>query len=169
MIIGVLLAIPPTRADTIDYLLQNWGNIASAWGLIVSLIVLFFAKNARAAAEEAKLAARTRGALEDLQVALICSSLVGQHARERNWTVVQLKAEEVMGCCRTTVNRWGDDVALKGSRNRLNQAAEQMRSIAEEASKPEANLETIVRAQLEAHEKLSAVVGKILREQEVGS
>jgi hypothetical protein len=166
----LLILVPEQFQEAIkQWFIKNWGNVASVWGLSVSIYVLRVAKGARRAAEDAKMASRTRNALQELQSAVVSSAEIGQYASTGHWLVVKLRASEVLGCCRNTVNRWGEDSALKGSRNRLNHAAEQMRSIAEEATQPEPNLQAVIRAQLDAHEALNAVVGKILKEQEARS
>ena len=74
-----------------------------------------------------------------------------------------------MACCRTTVARWGEDPALKDSRNKVLQVATFMRSIVEETHNANVNRKTILDAQLNSDEKLSAVVGRLHREQESGS
>lgn len=163
-----------------QFLRKNWGNVASVWGLGVSIYVLWVAKGARAAAanaqaeaeqaaEDAREASRVRAALAELQDAAEKIKQIGLFTTARKWDLVQLRAEEVMEICRTTLARWGDFPALKGPRNRLNDAANQMRTVAEEASKSEPDSEGVRTAQLDAHETLSAIVGKILKEEEAGS
>jgi hypothetical protein len=159
------------------FLKKNWGNIASVYGLGVSIYVLVVARGARRAAQEAtteaeaaaeasRAAARTRSALEELHVALSSSRQVSHHASIQNWQIVKLKAEEVMESCRIIVNRWDDTPALKDSKNSLNQAATLMRTIAEEANKGTPNGQRIVKTQLDAHGHISAVEGKILQDQD---
>ncbi len=164
-----LLVIPATRAAAIQFATQNWGNIASAWGLVVSFYVLFVAKGARKAAEEARSAERLRTALEELEDAAKKCTELGQFTRDQKWDLVHLRAQEVMASCRSTVARWGEDPALKDSRNKVLQVATFMRSIVEETNKGTISQKTVSDAQLNSDEKLTAVVGKIHREQESGS
>jgi hypothetical protein len=180
IIIFVVLAPLPFQPTAKDWIGKNWGNLASVWGLGVSVYVLWVAQGAKTAAKKAteeaeeaakmaKAIARTRGALEDLQSALAASRQVGNHAGVKNWQVVRLKAEEVMESCRIIVNRWGDSTALNDSKNSLNQAIAMMRTIAEEASKDTPNPQRIIKAQHGAHDHISAVAGKVQKEQDLRS
>jgi hypothetical protein len=143
--------------------------VAAIWGLCVSIYVLWVAKGARKAAEEAKSAERLRSALEELQAAAEKCTQIGQHARAEKWDLVQLRSEEVMTCCRSTVARWGKEPGLKDSRNKLIQIATLMRSIAEESANNKRNPETILGAQLDSQEMISVIVGSIHKEHEARS
>jgi hypothetical protein len=169
LVLGLLLAIPGSRESTAQFFAKHWGNIASVWGLGVSIYVLFVAKGARKAAEDARSAERVRTALEELEDAADKCTQLGQFARDQKWDLVHLRAQEVMTCCRTTIARWGEDPALKESRNKVLQVATFMRSIVEETHSAEVNRKAILDAQLNSDEKLSAVVGRMHREQESGS
>ena len=160
---------PSTRPATTAFVAKNWGSIASVWGLGVSFYVLFVAKGARKAAEDARSAERVRTALEELEDAREKCTQLGQFARIGKWDLVHLRAQEVMATCRATVARWGEDQALKDSRNKVLQVATLMRSIVEETHNDDVNRKAILEAQLNSDEKLSAVVGRIHKEQESGS
>ena len=164
LLLALLLGIPPSREATIEFVSKNWGNLASIWGLGVSIYVYFVAQGAREAAEEARSAERLRTALVGLEGAAAKCIEVGQFAGNQKWDVVELRAQEVLACCRTTVAAWGENPALKESRNKLNEVAALMRSITEEARNANVNHRTILKAQLDSHEKLSVVVGKIQKE-----
>jgi hypothetical protein len=179
-LIIIVVLIPEFQPAGKDWVGKNWGNLASVWGLGVSVYVLWVAQGAKTAAKKAteeaeeaariaKASARTRGALEDLQAALAASRQVSNHAGVKNWQVVKLKAEEVMESCRIIVNRWEDSTALKDSKNSLNQAITMMRTIAKEASKDTPNLQRIIDTQLGAHDHISAVEGKVQKEQDLRS
>jgi hypothetical protein len=165
----LLVALPLSRDVTLKFTKENWGSIASVWGLGVSIYVLFVAKGARKAAQAAIAAERGRTVLEQLEDAAEKNSHIGLFARGGKWDLVQLRAEEVMTSCRTIVARWGDGEVLKESRNKLLMVATQMRSIVEEAGKNNASAENIFNAQLDASEKLSVVLGKAHKQQESGS
>jgi hypothetical protein len=180
LIILFLLIPEPFQPAARGWIGKNWGNLASVWGLGVSVYVLWVAQGAKTAAKKAteeaeeaakvaKANARTRGALEDLQVALAASRQVSNHAGVKNWQVVRLKAEEVMESCRIIVNRWEDSTALNDSKNSLNQAITMMRTIAEEASRDTPNLQRIIKTQHGAHDHISAVEGKVQKEQDLRS
>jgi hypothetical protein len=107
--------------------------------------------------------------LEELQDAAEKCTQVGQYAHDGKWDLVRLRAQEVMASCRATVARWGDDDPLKDSRNKVLQVATLMRSIVEATDDVDPNQKNISQAQLNSDEKLSAVVGKLHRQQETGS
>lgn len=121
------------------------------------------------AAKMAMASARTRGALEDLQIALAASRQVSNHAGVRNWQVVRLKAEEVMEACRIIVNRSEDTTAINDSKSLLNQAISMMRTIAEEATKDAPSLQRMIKTQHGAHDHTSAVEGRVQKEQDLRS
>lgn len=52
-----------------DFIRQNWGNVASVAGLIISVFTLLFARRASRAAREAKEAVFMRNITDDLQEA----------------------------------------------------------------------------------------------------
>jgi hypothetical protein len=167
--LAVLLGIPATRQATTQFTTENWGNIASVWGLVVTLYLLFVATGARRAAQDARSAEKLRTALAGLEDAAAKCTEVGQFAGVKKWDVVRLRAEEVMTCCRTTLAAWGENEALTESRRKLSEVAILMRSIIEESHNENVNDKTILKAQLDSREKLSVVLGKIQKEHKSGS
>lgn len=173
----MLSLIPQTRLRTVDFVAQNWGNIASVWGLALSAYVLWVAKGARAAAEEAtqeahqaaadaKAGEKVRTVLEYLQDAADKTREVRLLAGAKQWQLVQLRAEEVMNTCRIVVSRWGNATPLVEAKSDLLSAASQMESIIKEAGKPNASPKRVEEAQVIASNKLSSVVGIVLAEQD---
>jgi len=169
LVFALLFVLPVTRPATTEFVEDNWGSIAGVWGLGVIISVLGVAKGARTAATKAVSAEQVRTALEELEDAAEKCTQLGQFARDQKWDLVHLRAQEVMVRCRTTVERWGGNDALKDSRNKVLQVATFMRSIVEETHSASVNRKIILDAQLNSDEKLAAVVGKIHREQESGS
>ena len=180
ILFALLVVTPRTRASATDFLADNWGNIASVWGLGLSVYVLWVAKGAKGAAEEAtreaqeaaaaaRSAAQTRSALEELQDAAAKTTQIGLFARAQKWDLASLTAQEVMNICRVTVARWGEDQIFKDSRTRLLSAISQMQTIVQESNDPDVNLQSVLDAQLTASDKLSFALGKIRRGQDLGS
>ena len=167
--LAVLLGIPATRQSTTQFTTGNWGNIASVWGLVVSLYLLFVATGARRAAQEARSAERLRTALAGLKDAAAKCTEVGQFADVDEWAVVSLRAQEVMACCRTTLAAWGENEALTESRNKIDQTAVFMESIIEESRSPKPNRKAILATQLRSAVNLSVVLGKIQKQHKSGS
>ncbi len=161
LVFVVALNIPGAPGlATLAFVGRNWGNVASVWGLAVSIYVLVVARGARKAAEEARSTERLRTAVEGLQEAAEKTRQIGLLARANKWDLVQLRSEEVLTICRSTVARWGDQDVLKESKNKLLTVSTIMRSIAEESGKPDVDAGQVVKAQLDASEMLSSVVGK---------
>lgn len=88
------------------------------------------------------------------------------YARNGKWDAVQLRAEEVMNCCHSTVARWKEDPSFTESSNDLLMIATQMRSIILETVKSNMRTTNILGAQVTSSEKLSEVIGRIQREQD---
>ncbi len=140
---------------------RNWrDDPASLWGLVIAVYVLIVAMGARRAAQEARSAERLRTALDAIEGAANKCTEVGQFVRLQKWDVVELRAQEVMTCCRATVAGWGDESSLKDSRNKLNQVATQMGSIVEQARNANVDQQAILTAQLKSVENLAVVIGK---------
>lgn len=169
LIFAIPLAITGTHSAVLEFARNNWGNIASVWGLVVSVYVLFVAKGARKAAQDAVSAEKLRTALAGLEDAAKKNNDVGQFARVQKWDVVELRALEVLACCRATLAVWGDNKALIDSRRNLNDVANQMLSIVEESRANNPTRKTILDAQLRSHQKLAVVVGRIQKEHHSGS
>jgi len=156
------------------FLRNNWGNVGSAWGLLIATYVLFVAKGAKRAAEDARARQRERTVVEELEEARSKIQQVGLFARNEKWDVVQLRAEEVLGSCRAAIARWGGDPITEEAKNRLISATTIVRSIAELAASSsvrdlnERQRRDIIRAQLEVTELLSTVLGQSRRVQERG-
>jgi hypothetical protein len=147
-----------------DFLSHNWGNLASVLGLIISLWVLWVARGARKAAEDARAVARRRSLIEELEEADRRIQEIGGFVRDRKWEIVQLQSQKVLGDCRAMLARWGEHLGL-GAID-LRTASTQLSSIAElahESSLREltaAEDRQIFKAQLWAGELVSSVLGR---------
>lgn len=161
IVVSAPLALDSARPTALCFYRNNWGNIASLWGLGVSLGAFFFAKGAKKAAEEARSAERLRTALAGLEDAATKCAEIGQSAGSQKWAVVELRALEVLTCCRTTLAAWGESDALTDSRRRLGEVATQMESIVEESRNANVNGAKILKSQLQSAIMLSVVLGKI--------
>lgn len=157
----------PVRDQARTVVLDHWGDIAGVWGLLVSISVLFFAQGARTAAEQAKSGEKARSALEELKHAAEKITQIAMYARGGKWDAVRIRAEEVMNCCHHTVARWEGDQAFEESSNDLLLIAEQMRSIIQEADKSAAPRgASILASQAVSSARLSAVTGRVTKEQD---
>ena len=159
----IVLAAPTQFRDQVRrFASDHWGDLASAWGLLVSFYVLFVAKGARTAAREARL----RTALEVLEDAADKCGQIGQFAQQGNWSITSLLATEVKGLCHSTMARWEKDDALQDSRNDLFIVTTEMGTILDETDKQAPRKKAILTAQRNSADKLTAVVGRMQGKEE---
>src|SRR5579872_1224027 len=105
------------------------GALASSVGLAVSIWVLFIARGAKAAAEEALTSARRRNFLEELGLADHKLQELGVFIQQEEWIGVQIRTAEILGICRSSMTRWSDHLS-ESRRNGVLTAAELVHSIA---------------------------------------
>ena len=111
-----------------NFIKQNWGNLASVAGLIISIFTLLFAKRASEAATEAKEGVLKHNIADDLQEAVHRSQELSVFFQVNEWKVLRLKADELQAQTSWLISRWGDKLGLE-SMNRLTRAKEQLRSV----------------------------------------
>ena len=168
VVLTLLLIVPTSRATTVQVVGQHWGNIASVWGLGVSIYVLFFAKGAKRAAEEARQEGRRRNLAEDLQGAQTKAQEVGQFIRDEEWHAVFLRCQEIASVFSLVLNRWSAELT-KDSKTSITRARSQADSIASVAMSAdrvkltERQIVTASASQRRLHELLSEELGESLR------
>jgi hypothetical protein len=150
----------------LHFLKQNWGNLASVVGLVVSLAVLWVAKKAKDAAEGARSLARLKSLLEELESAGNRVQSIRAHLKDRKWDLVDLLVDQALSACRSALKRWADHLA-ESSRDNLVAACRLLRSILEtcvKASTGEPSDEQwrlAMNAQQEARELMSTALGQV--------
>ena len=153
-----------------EFLKGNWGNLASVLGLGISLCVLWIAKKARDAAEEARLFARIKSLVEELEDANHKTQRAGVYLRDQKWEIAQLLTDEILGACRASLARWGDQ--LRDSKNNLLRACTVLSSVGEScrsaATAPLAEdaWRQTMAAQLEALQLVGSTLGEVRRAEE---
>jgi hypothetical protein len=111
-----------------EFLIENWGNLASVAGLLVSLGALFFA---RSAAETAKL---VRQEMQRYNLYDYLAVLVAQFreflllTRLAKWEIVRLRADDLSASLSLAIAKW-DNVFDIESKNRLDSARNLLRQI----------------------------------------
>jgi hypothetical protein len=153
------------------FLVQNWGNVASVAGLLVSIWVLIVARKAKQAAGEARSAARLKNLVEVVAEANAKLQQVGTCLAAQQWDVARHLAGEVAGVCRLVKERW-HDYMTRSSRGSLLEVSRIAKSIADVTT--EANMRQLTKAerrealdsQLAAINLLSSIVGEIRRTEE---
>lgn len=148
-----------------SFVAQNWGNVASVAGLIVSVWVLFVAKNAKKAAEEARSAARLKSLVEVLEDASDKHRQVGLYLRARDWNALHLLAQEVSDRCWQVSARWGDHLAPARKSNLMEAAriAGSLASFAATASMRQLDEEQLRRAS-DSYQDASKLISIVLGE-----
>lgn len=147
------------------------GTIASVGGLIVGIWVLIVAKGARKAARAAQASGRRRDLVEELESASEKIQQVGNFIQQEQWEPVRMRTEEILKCCRTTLNRWPDHLSEQ-SRNQVMRASTLMHSIAGviagfgRAPITEQQRRTLSEVQMRASDHISSALGEARREQE---
>jgi hypothetical protein len=151
-----------------DFLVANWGSIASVVGLAVSCVTLWVARKARESADAAKEEARRRNLSEDLQDAHVKSEQVGLFIRDGNWDRVFLRSQEISSLCSIVLKRWNKE--LNGnSKTQINLARDHAGSIAKVAVRAhrvqpsEKEIVNVSAAQRRLNELLSSELGEALR------
>ncbi len=102
-----------------DFLLENWGNLASVLGVMVSVATLAVATKARQAAEAAKAVARRQSLTEVLQDTIRKNEQVGLFLSQRRWDIVWLRAQEIAGATSIVLTRWPQELNATSKDNLL--------------------------------------------------
>jgi hypothetical protein len=89
-----------------EWLTRNWGNLASAIGLIISIAVLVFSKRAAKAATEAKAAIEKRSAAQDLRECSDEVSLMRLLCDNQSWEVASFVCNGLIQDVTFLNNRW---------------------------------------------------------------
>ena len=112
-------------AETLDIV----GGAASVIGLAFTVRVLFVARDARKAAEEARSLARRRNLVEELDDASHKLQQIGIFLHQQEWFGIQLRIDEVAALCRSAMTRWPDHLPEE-RKNDVLTAVQLLRSIA---------------------------------------
>jgi hypothetical protein len=112
--------------ETVDIV----GGAASVIGLAFTVRVLFVARGARKAAEDARTLSRKRNLVEELDDASHKLQQIGIFLHQQQWFGIQLRVDEVAGICRSAMTRWPDHLPEE-RKNSVLTAVTLMRSIAE--------------------------------------
>ncbi len=156
-----------------NFLAQNWGNVASVAGLAISVWVLIIARKAREAAQEARSAARLKSLVEVLKEASEMVTQIGIFLRARQWDLVRLRAEEVLGRCALVRARWRDALPADAKHD-LIETVTAARSVAEAAAQASVRelsndeLRQINRGQIELSLWINTLFGHARRVEERG-
>jgi hypothetical protein len=151
-----------------EWVLNNWGNLASLAGLVVAGFTLRAARKARDAAEGAREQARRRSLSEDLQDAKNKSQEVGHFIRDGKWQGAYLRSQEIASTCSVALTRWRTELT-ETSKENITRARTHADSIArvsmlaDVTAPTTSQIETISTSQRRMTQLLSEELGESLR------
>ena len=111
-----------------DFWNQNWGNLASAAGLVFSIQAFVFAKRASTAAREARDAAMRQSLGEDMHGASRSAQEIVTFLRDGKGEMALLRIGDLMNQASYLIARWETRLSEK-SRNNLSDGVEELRSM----------------------------------------
>jgi hypothetical protein len=111
-----------------DFVVRNWGNLASVAGLVFSILAFVFAKRASTAAREARDAAMRQSLDEDMSSAARIAGEIVTHLGNDRAEIALFRISDLMDQTRYLVGRWETRLSKK-SRDNLSRAHEQLRSM----------------------------------------
>lgn len=135
-----------------DFLLQNWGSLASVAGLLISGLSAIFAKRASVAAREAKNAVLSSTMAQDVNNAHSLAAEVANLVELQKWERALIRCNDLIDSVILIVNRW-DSVLSVDSRNNYLEAKSLIDSVHKVLSRPSSDLITLApRALLRVNE-----------------
>jgi len=111
-----------------DFLARNWGNLASVFGLVFSILAFVFAKRASTAAREARDAAMRQSLGEDMHGASRSAQEIVTYLRDDKSEMALLRIGDLMNQASYLITRWETRLSEK-SRNNLSDGVEELRSM----------------------------------------
>ena len=111
-----------------DFWNQNWGNLASAAGLVFSIQAFVFAKRASTAAREARDAAMRQSLGEDMHGASRSAQEIVTFLRDGKGEMALLRIGDLMNQASYLIARWETRLSEK-SRNNPSDGVEELRSM----------------------------------------
>ena len=158
-------------AESSNLVLGIVGAVASVAGFFLSLYVLRIAKGAKKAAEEAKVLARKRDFVEELDAASQKLQEVGNFLQQRQWLGVQIRTAEVLVICREAMARWSDHLSKKRrngvltAMTHIQTITTQLAEIGQRELTPQEN-KNLAEAHFKAAGHISAALGEARRLEE---
>jgi hypothetical protein len=117
-----------------EFIKQNWGNLASVIGLIISIVTLLFARRASQAAKEAKAAVLRRNVADDLEDAERQAQEIIFFLGQKQWSISRLKADELHRKALWIRERWAS-LLTEESRTQIIDAMIQLNLLVENLDK----------------------------------
>jgi hypothetical protein len=105
---------------------HNWGNVASAVGLVISVFAWHRAQRASEAAKRALAAQHQRTLAQELRLCSEKVTSVARRCRSNDWLRAGEEADEVLQRISIAQNRWKDQLVDNRSRDELNLVVEHL-------------------------------------------
>jgi hypothetical protein len=116
---GSPLNEPTLTSRTLDYVRNNWGNLASVAGLVVSAIAAFLAKGAKTAAKEARDVVLSSTLAEEINIAMRLAAEVGNLVDLGQHELARLRTNDLHDHALTIINRWDGTMPTVSKNNFL--------------------------------------------------
>ena len=111
-----------------QFVLYNWGSLASVAGLVVAGVSAYFARSAAKAAAQARDVVLVSTLAEDINVAQILAQEIITLAVHQSHALVRLRCDDLLGRTLTILNRWDQKLSLSSKEN-LAAAREQLETL----------------------------------------
>jgi hypothetical protein len=108
----------------LDFIVRNWGNLASVAGLVFSILAFVFAKRASTAAREARDAAMRQSLGEDMHGASRFAQEIVTYLRDDKSEMALLRIGDLMNQASYIIARWETRLSEKSRNNLLDGTAE---------------------------------------------
>jgi hypothetical protein len=105
---------------------HNWGNVASAVGLVISVFAWQRAQRASEAAKRALAAQHQRTLAQELRLCSERITSVARRCRSNDWLRAGEEADEVLQRISIAQNRWKDQLVDNRSKDELNLVVEHL-------------------------------------------
>ncbi len=100
-----------------DFIVRNWGNLASVAGLVFSFLAFIFSKRASAAAREARDAAMRQSMGADMDGAARTANEISTYIRSDKTDMALLRISDLMNQTSYLVARWDARLSKKSKDN----------------------------------------------------
>ncbi len=114
----------PSNPQKLDFLAENWGNLASVAGLIVSAFAAIFAKRASTAAREARQAVLQRTLAQEVTIGETIAGEINTLIDLGKHELVRLRCNDLHDKTVTILTRWSADLPTESKNNCLRAKAQ---------------------------------------------
>jgi hypothetical protein len=103
----------------LEFIAQNWGNLASVAGLIAASVSAILAGSAAKAAREAREAVLATTLAEEINIASMIAQEITTLAAQQSHALVRLRCDDLLGRTLTILMRWDKKLPPRSKGNFL--------------------------------------------------